>query len=325
MNLLKKILKTNKDKMRGFIEKSKAVFLRGSTFYAVISLVLVSVSLFTYVCSSSVEKNNLTEKNASLSSDITSLNSEVQGNNALIEEQEGIIKKQEKVIKEQSESIEKIEAEHKEEIDKITSENEKNNEILNEIMDAIGTESTSRSGGSMNDRIDKIDAVSYIIKTKLGENEETSEYLKYLEKLKDEVAEKAEYYPDYDPLESGTLTSRFGYRTDPNGNGTKYHSGIDVWNDCGTPIFSAASGTVIYSDDSGEFGLLVIIDHGNGYKTVYAHCSSLHVSEGDVVSKGQLIAKIGATGNATGNHLHFEIRLDDVNVNPLDYVFPEFS
>ena len=164
-----------------------------------------------------------------------------------------------------------------------------------------------------------------MIRDNWGENEFTAEYLEHLADLKAEAEAKAAYYPDYDPLTQGTLTSRFGYRVDPNGNGTKYHSGIDVWNGAGTPIYAAGAGVVEKAGDSGAYGLVVIIDHGNGYKTVYAHCSSLNVSTGDSVQKGQFISRIGMTGNATGNHLHFEVQYYGERVNPLDYVFPNFS
>ena len=186
-------------------------------------------------------------------------------------------------------------------------------------------ENTSRSGSSSYDRIDRINTVAYMIRENWGETGFAAEYLEHLAELKADVEATAAYFPDYDPLEAGTLTSRYGYRNDPNGQGIKYHSGIDVWNNYGTPIYAAGAGVVEKACDSGAYGLVVIIDHGNGYKTLYAHCSSLNVSAGDTVQKGQLISRIGATGNATGNHLHLEMTYEGERVNPLDYVFPRFS
>jgi len=299
-------------------ESFQSVFSRGSTFYTVIALVLVSVSLFTYVFTSTVEKNSLSEANAALAADKSSLISEGKAKDKIIEDQ----KTENAQLNSEKEQLESEKEQLKSESN---AENESNKETLNEIMDYIGMETSSRSGGDVYESIDKIDAVAYMIRDNWSDSEDVAEYLNYLVELKSEVEARAAYYPDYDPLEHGTLTSRFGYRVDPNGNGTKYHSGIDVWNSYGTPIYAAGAGVVESAGDSGAYGLVVVIDHGYGYKTVYAHCSSLHVSTGDTVEKGQFIARIGATGNATGNHLHFEVRFNDERVNPLDYVFPEFS
>ncbi|MCD7928470.1 MAG: peptidoglycan DD-metalloendopeptidase family protein [Oscillospiraceae bacterium] len=113
---------------------------------------------------------------------------------------------------------------------------------------------------------------------------------------------------------SGTVSSRFGYRSG------SMHRGIDICASYGTTITAADGGTVTYAGYYSTYGYLVIIDHGNGYQTYYAHCSSISVSVGTKVYKGQAIAKVGATGNATGNHCHFEIRLNGTAVNPLNYL-----
>ncbi|MFR0822415.1 MAG: M23 family metallopeptidase [Clostridia bacterium] len=115
---------------------------------------------------------------------------------------------------------------------------------------------------------------------------------------------------------SGVLTSRFGYRW---GRG---HKGIDIGASKGTPIKAAAGGTVTLSQYgyNGGYGNYVIVSHGNGVQTVYGHCSSLKVTTGQKVSQGQLIATVGSTGDSTGNHLHFEVRVNGVAQNPLNYV-----
>ncbi|MGI5888736.1 MAG: peptidoglycan DD-metalloendopeptidase family protein, partial [Oscillospiraceae bacterium] len=101
-----------------------------------------------------------------------------------------------------------------------------------------------------------------------------------------------------------------------------YHLGIDIAIASGSPIYAADSGTVIVSQwtDSG-YGYYIIIDHGNGLKTLYGHCSQLLVSVGENVTKGQLIALSGSTGNSTGPHLHFEVRLNDVKIDPAPFIF----
>lgn len=99
------------------------------------------------------------------------------------------------------------------------------------------------------------------------------------------------------------------------------HKGMDIVAPKGTPVFAAEKGTVEFaSSDSSGYGNYIIIDHGNGVKTLYAHCSALFVSKGDVVSQGEHIAAVGSTGYSTGNHLHFEVRINGTPVNPAKYI-----
>lgn len=116
---------------------------------------------------------------------------------------------------------------------------------------------------------------------------------------------------------SGTITSRFGNRSRDN------HKGLDIGADKGTSIYAAASGTVTVSQYGygGGYGNYIIISHGNGVQTLYGHCSELCVSEGTYVSQGQLIARVGSTGVSTGNHLHFEVRVNGVAQDPQNYVY----
>ncbi len=115
---------------------------------------------------------------------------------------------------------------------------------------------------------------------------------------------------------TGTITSRFGVRSRDN------HKGIDIGAPKGTPIKAAASGTVLHSGNKNDgYGNYVILSHGNGVQTYYAHCSELLVSKGQSVEQGQVIAKVGSTGISTGNHLHFEVRINGVAQNPQNYVY----
>lgn len=119
---------------------------------------------------------------------------------------------------------------------------------------------------------------------------------------------------------SGRITSYFGGRKSPGGIGSTNHKGIDIAVPRGTPIYAADGGTVTYSGWMGGYGYLVEINHGNGYVTRYGHNSSLTVSVGQHVYKGQQVAKAGSTGNSTGNHCHFEVRYNGVAKNPLNYL-----
>ena len=119
---------------------------------------------------------------------------------------------------------------------------------------------------------------------------------------------------------SGPITSPFGYRIHPIFGTQIYHSGIDIGVPEGTPIHAADAGTVIEADWIGGYGNAVIIDHGNGLQTVYAHNSSLAVSAGQSVSKGEVIAYAGQTGYATGPHCHFEVRVNGEPTDPMGYL-----
>lgn len=114
---------------------------------------------------------------------------------------------------------------------------------------------------------------------------------------------------------SGIITSRYGPRSFGN------HGGLDIGADYGTPIYAAAGGTVTSSGWLDDYGYLVVISHGNGVQTAYAHCSQLLVSSGQQVGQGQLIARVGSTGNSTGNHLHFEVRKDGIRYDPQNYTY----
>ena len=117
---------------------------------------------------------------------------------------------------------------------------------------------------------------------------------------------------------NGTISSRFGARSSIR---SSVHTGLDIAASKGTPIKAAAGGTVIYSGWKGSLGKLVVIDHGNGVETYYAHCNSLVAAKGETVSQGQVIAYVGSTGNSTGPHLHLEIRVNGVAKNPQNYLY----
>jgi len=119
---------------------------------------------------------------------------------------------------------------------------------------------------------------------------------------------------------TSTITSYFGMRMHPILKKKKMHTGIDISASSGTTIIAVSGGTVIMADWFGGYGKAVIIDHGSGKSTLYAHTSKILVSEGEEVKAGQKIAEVGSTGLSTGPHLHFEVREKGTPVNPLNYV-----
>lgn len=142
---------------------------------------------------------------------------------------------------------------------------------------------------------------------------ETSSSL--ITEIEDEL-EYLEALPDNVPLE-GRISSGFGYRRHPITGLRSFHYGVDITGDRGTPVQAAGSGVVTFSGWSGDFGKVVIISHGYGYESVYAHNDKLLVEVGDVVQKGDIITKVGSTGRSTGPHLHFEIHFNGEQIDPV--------
>lgn len=122
--------------------------------------------------------------------------------------------------------------------------------------------------------------------------------------------------PDMWPIE-GKISSKFGYRKNPFGSGVEFHNGLDIANKTGTKIYAAGTGVVTFAGYKSSWGNLVMISHGYGYVSIYAHCSEILVKEGQEVEKGDLIATVGSTGRATGPHVHYGIQLDGEWIDPL--------
>jgi murein DD-endopeptidase MepM/ murein hydrolase activator NlpD len=116
------------------------------------------------------------------------------------------------------------------------------------------------------------------------------------------------------------ITSPFGNRLHPISKQYKMHTGIDISGPKGTPVVAAQTGTVVYANWFGSYGKAIIVDHGGGITTLYAHNDTINVSVGSVVKKGDNIALLGSTGYSTGPHLHFEVRINGEYVEPLTYV-----
>jgi murein DD-endopeptidase MepM/ murein hydrolase activator NlpD len=126
--------------------------------------------------------------------------------------------------------------------------------------------------------------------------------------------------PTEEPVKSGRIGSPFGYRIDPITGHSALHTGLDFPADIGTPIMAAAGGVVVVQEFHPAYGNMVEIDHGNDLITRYAHASAVVVKKGDIVKRGQLIAKVGTTGRSTGPHLHFEVLASGVPQDPRPFL-----
>ncbi|MEO0141993.1 MAG: M23 family metallopeptidase [candidate division WOR-3 bacterium] len=127
--------------------------------------------------------------------------------------------------------------------------------------------------------------------------------------------------PSIAPVQ-GWFLAGFGYRVDPFTQSVKMHEGIDIGAPIGTPVVAPADGMVISVENRFGFGLTITIDHGYGYSTLYAHLQKANVESGEMVKRGDIIGFVGDSGKSTGPHLHYEIRISGIPVDPIDYILP---
>lgn len=118
----------------------------------------------------------------------------------------------------------------------------------------------------------------------------------------------------------GWITSPYGYRKSPFTGRREFHEGVDIAAPVGAPIRAAADGVVVFAGRNGGYGKMLVIDHGYGYSTAYGHCHRLLVRVGQKVKRGQVVATVGNTGRSTAPHLHYEVRVGKVAVNPYYYM-----
>lgn len=253
----------------------------------------------------SIEKmqKELEEKKATLQKEKTELESK----RSDLQATEDTLTANQNVIKEKTEEVEAklnaLNAQTKELKVSISEYNSEMSRLDNEIKEAIRKANQS-SGGSYNS----------------GSNNGGSN----AGSMNSNVSASGWAWPM--PYDGVYLTSYYGYRYHPLDGDWRYHSGIDVSMSgaYGKNIVATRAGTVILSSLESEsgtgYGNYIIIDHGDGYTSLYGHCSALLVSQGQHVSRGQIIARVGSTGWSTGPHLHFEVRYNGETVDPLDYV-----
>jgi murein DD-endopeptidase MepM/ murein hydrolase activator NlpD len=136
-------------------------------------------------------------------------------------------------------------------------------------------------------------------------------------------AEIRDCTPSVRPLKGGFLSSRFGRRMDPFTGRISVHRGVDYHARIGTPVQSTADGVVTMARKHGSLGLVVEINHGNGFATRYGHLARINVTRGQRIKRGEIIGTVGNTGRSTGPHLHYEVLFRKVHRDPLQYIIPE--
>ena len=232
--------------------------------------------------------------------------------------------------------------------DEILAELKSNSKNIYKVYEVTDGESEDsvffNSINEANEYVDEIEQTYEKIETELSidtlylEDEVNEENIKeakakITEKLDEELKQKEEEEAEQRRIESqtvngiylacipvtgGSITSRYGVS-----ESVRYHvhKGIDIAASYGTPIKAVADGTVKYAGSYGGYGNIVILDHGNGIETYYGHCSKINTSVGKNINAGDIIANVGSTGNSTGNHCHFEIRVNGTQVNPQSYLY----
>jgi len=150
--------------------------------------------------------------------------------------------------------------------------------------------------------------------------ESMSEVLQKLEEKRNILAAT----PSIPPI-AGWVSSGFGYRKSPFSGRREMHKGIDLVAPKGVPVAATADGVVIFAGKKGLLGKTVVVDHGQGISTRYAHCSRLMKKCGEAVERGDIIARVGNTGRSTGPHLHYEVRVNNIQVNPERYILDSYA
>jgi murein DD-endopeptidase MepM/ murein hydrolase activator NlpD len=152
--------------------------------------------------------------------------------------------------------------------------------------------------------------------SKLSDTEKYSMYDEYLSRLLNSVAFTPMGYPRV-----SSITSMFGYRSDPfDSENAEYHPGIDFKGAKGDPVHVTADGKVVFTGRKGGYGNCIIVQHKNDFQTLYGHLSHINVEEGQSVSTGDVIGKVGSTGRSTGTHLHYEVRKNGKPINPVKFL-----
>jgi len=171
----------------------------------------------------------------------------------------------------------------------------------------------------------------------LGEAYESPEFLQVVDQLFEKISDREQQLETLEalitkrqlqedvfvagrPVNKGWMSSRYGRRTDPFSGKIAWHSGVDFAGKMGSDIIAVASGVVVESSFKGGYGGKIIVNHGNGFKTLYAHSKENLVKVGDIVKKGQIIALMGSTGRSTGPHVHFEVFKNGRTVDPASYI-----
>jgi len=285
------------------------------------------VLLITLIVSNFYYLSNVTLKNHKLSKDITQITNKYDKKTTelahykvysdslddTLENQSVSINKLKKQLEDEKnaysarlEELDQLEESFVSVINKFNDENNFDVQIASSRSLSLGRESLANEDIVVDDEFTKLI------------NLDISEYNHVIEDVENKL-NFLESKPDLMPV-SGRISSNYGWRRHPVTGGSDFHDGLDIVGNIGNDIKAAGAGIVTFSGYSGAYGKVVMISHGYGYKSVYAHNNKNLVPVGTEVIKGQVIAKLGRTGRVTGPHVHFEIHKDGSVINPKDLI-----
>jgi murein DD-endopeptidase MepM/ murein hydrolase activator NlpD len=278
-----------------------------TSFYA---KVVVCVLLLTAVfVGSGLYISKMLDENKSLKQNINDLYSTNTEQRKLIEERTEEIEQ----LKEQSAAFNEIVN------DKIEEFTENFNKITDEYIEERSTKANRSGDRTENAFTNDMRVLKETLDSLSSLYSRTGKPVADLNAAESKIEAFMETVPTLWPV-SGRITDNFGYRKDPFTRRKKFHAGLDIGADYGSKIVAAASGKVILAEHTSGTGKTVKISHARGITTLYGHASSILVKEGQMVKKGDAIAKVGSSGRSTGPHLHFEILLYGTAVDPLQYL-----
>jgi len=180
------------------------------------------------------------------------------------------------------------------------------------MLSLLGRPSLGEQSEEWNTRYSTVDNIVSYMSARTGDMKEELQVLKEdVEKRKDYLAARPYGMPVI-----GNITCAYGYRDSPFSGGTEFHPALDIAASYGTSVVATGKGRVIFAGYRTGYGRTVIIQHAYGFRTMYAHNSSLLVDVGDIVQRGKIISRVGSTGNSTGPHVHYEVLSNGVNVDP---------
>lgn len=297
---------------------SKIRSFRISHLYAKLIFVVVVISLAFVSAGLYIDKTQ--QENARLQSELHALNELNEMQKKLLADQDTDIEKSSEVVEALLEEVEERDLLIATQIEDLFR---KYKDIADQyIVSKINTSIASRSGSSVNvsifaAEIKELQQTLRDLKELASENELPDfDISEGTAKLEDYLS----YIPTKWPLDNYTLCDNYGLRIHPITSARDFHNGLDLGAPYNSNVYASGSGTVTFSAYSGGYGNVVMIDHGYGLTSVYAHCKKLLVKRGDKVKQGDLIAYVGSTGSSTGPHTHFEIKLNGSFVDPLKFL-----
>jgi len=179
-----------------------------------------------------------------------------------------------------------------------------------EPLPQVVNKNTERVINEINESMDVLKGKYYLRQTSLRELQAQIEDNMYL----------WSHVPSIHPLPGCRICSGYGYRVDPIDRKVRMHWGLDIGASRGTKIYATADGVVSSAGWANGYGMTVVIDHGFGFKTAYAHCQRILVKQNELVNRGQAIARVGSSGRSISPHLHYEVRVSGIKINPHKYV-----